>query len=130
MSGRIDHAAEAAQIAAGGLASGSFDQTRDYLALAQVHATLALVEQVRAVVDVLDLISRGESISIVEEGEPLVTERGTEVRPGDPDPTPLAPEGRWCGAEAPIGPMGCTWSYGHEGAHVAGNGTIAVEVWS
>ncbi|UXO93873.1 hypothetical protein Pan2_54 [Pseudanabaena phage Pan2] len=47
MTERIDHAAEAAQIAAGGLASGSFDQTRDYLALAQVHATLALVEQQR-----------------------------------------------------------------------------------
>lgn len=42
-----DHAAEAAQIATGGLASGSFDQTRDYLTLAQVHATLALVEQQR-----------------------------------------------------------------------------------
>jgi len=44
---RIDHAAEAAQIAAGGLSGGSFDQTRDYLAVAQVHATLALVEQQR-----------------------------------------------------------------------------------
>lgn len=97
-------------------------------AVIQARATLVLADAVR---EVGALLAGTESLQMaVAEGEPLVTEGGAEVRPGDPDPTPLAPEGRWCGAEAPIGPMACTWSYGHEGAHVAGNGTIAVEVWS
>ena len=127
MSGRIDHAAEAAQIAAGGLASGSFDQTRDYLALAQVHATLALVEAVR---DIGALLSAPE-LAMVDDDGGLVTIGGMQVQPGDPDPTPDYPEGGFCGAVKPGGgSQTCTWPAGHEGAHVAGNGTIAVEVWS
>lgn len=46
MTSRMDHAAEARGIIAGGIGA-SFDQSRDSLALAQVHATLALVEQQR-----------------------------------------------------------------------------------
>ena len=43
---RINHAEQAADIIADGIGP-SFDQTRDWIALAQVHATLALVEQQR-----------------------------------------------------------------------------------
>lgn len=43
---RIDHAAEARNRIVGGIGP-SFDQGRDEIAVAQVHATLALVEQQR-----------------------------------------------------------------------------------
>lgn len=42
-----DHKAQAEALVASELAGGSFDQTRDYIALAQVHATLYLAEQTR-----------------------------------------------------------------------------------
>jgi len=126
MSEHTDHAAEAAQIAAGGLDSGSFDQTRDYLALAQVHATLALVDAVR---EVGTLLAYVEIAPVVDDGAE-VSEGGMEVRPGDPDPTPNYPGGGYCGARGPEYGGICTWGAEHEGAHVAGDGMIAVEVWS
>ncbi|MBW1639276.1 hypothetical protein G3H63_09355 [Microbacterium resistens] len=46
MAERLDHAAEAVRLIEGGIGP-SFDQTRDGIALAQAHATLALVEQQR-----------------------------------------------------------------------------------
>lgn len=42
-----DHKAKAESFIATELVGGSFDQTRDYIALAQVHATLYLAEQQR-----------------------------------------------------------------------------------
>ncbi len=42
-----DHKAQAEALVASELAGGSFDQTRDYIALAQVHATLYAAEQQR-----------------------------------------------------------------------------------
>jgi hypothetical protein len=49
VSERIDHVRLAQRFVGGEspLVDGSFDQTRDYIAAAQVHATLALVEQQR-----------------------------------------------------------------------------------
>lgn len=130
MSGHIDHAAEAARLLADlreGMLTHSGAPVDVQLAI--THALLDVAEAVRAACDAM--LSFTGTAQVVDQSEPLVTEGGAEVRPGDPDPTPDYPEGGFCGAQKPGGgSQTCTWSAGHEGAHVAGNGTIAVEVWS
>lgn len=93
-----------------------------------MHATLALVDAVR---DIAGLLRESDVAPVVYDDGGLVTYGGVEIRPGDADPTPDYPEGGFCGAQKPGGgSQACTWPAGHDGAHVAGNGTIAVEVWS
>lgn len=127
MSGHIDHKGEAEAILVDIRAGMSADVVAAAVAGAQVHATLALVDAVR---EIGALLASIDTTPIVDD-DGLVTEGGMEVRPGDPDPTPEYPEGGFCGARMPGGgSQMCTWPDGHDGAHVAGNGTIAVEVWS
>ena len=126
MSAHIDHGDKAREILADYPGNALVDQARDFLALAQVHATLALVDAVREVGALLAAI---DTTTVVDDGS-LVTEGGMEVRPGDPDPTPDYPEGGFCGARSPEEGRICTMQALHEGVHIAGNGQIAVEVWS
>ena len=126
MSDHIDHAAEAEAILADIRPGLSADMVAAAAAGAQVHATLALVEAVR---EVGTLLAYVEIAPVVDDGAE-VSEGGMEVRTGDPDPTPNYPWGGYCGARGPEHGGICTWGAEHEGAHVAGDGMIAVEVWS
>jgi len=45
----------------------------------------------------------------------------SDVRVGDPDPTPDNPP--WCGVESPSGDV-CTRRPGHKAPHVSGNGIM------
>lgn len=89
---------------------------------AQVHALIAIAESVRELVLKVDALSRGESRPAPDEGV---------VRAGDLDPTPdLSNPDDYCATLSPQERRSCTWPVGHEGVHVAGNGFIAIEVWS
>lgn len=96
-------------------------------AVIQARAVLALADAVR---EVGALLAASDVVPFIDESG-LPSEGGMSVRPGDPDPTPDYPDGGFCGAQKPGGgSQTCTWPAGHDGAHVAGNGAIAVEVWS
>lgn len=127
MSGSMDHGAEAERLLADlreGMLTHSGAPVDVQLAIA--HALLDVADAVRAACEAM--VDRVQEF-VDDSGLP--SEGGMSVRPGDPDPTPDYPEGGFCGAQKPGGgSQTCTWPAGHDGAHVAGNGTIAVEVWS
>lgn len=54
-----------------------------------------------------------------------------EIQVGDPDPTPRANwDGRRCWRPAPGGGFSCTARAGHNGQHIAGDGTEICAVWA
>lgn len=126
MSAGMDHGAEAERLL-GELREGMLTHSGAPVdvQLAIVHALLDVAEAVRAACEAL-----AGSVGEFVDDSALPSEGGVEVRAGDPDPTPDYPDAGYCGARSPGDGRTCTWQAEHEGAHVAGNGQIAVEVWS
>lgn len=67
---------------------------------------------------------------VLELSAALIADAAAGPRVGDPDPTPDLPAvDEYCQARGPFEGRSCTLPVEHEGAHVAGNGRIVLDVW-